>query len=396
MTAPGFSEPTDEARAAFQGVFGGTARACGIGPGRVELLGNHTDYNGGRVLTAAIDRAVVVAGGPRAGRRARVHSLVMGETAEFDLAQPQPHPTSTWVHYVQGVVAALRDNGADVPAFDALVAGNLPLESGLSSSAALATATAMFAGALCSWDAEPARLAGMLQRAENEFVGVRCGILDPFSSLAGRADAVICLDCATLDCQWLPLGERAPVIVLCDSGTPRSLAAAAYNQRRAECEQAAGMLADLLGRSVRHLCEVLPEELDAVASRLPAPLDRRARHVITENARVEVARAALQTGQAAELGRLMIASHASSRADFENSTDRLDRLQQAALGVPGCLGSRLCGAGWGGSTVSLVLPDAVERFAAAIEEMWRAEEGVATPPAVLVCRASAGARRLVF
>lgn len=382
----------DEAVAAFERIFGRRPTACGVAPGRVEILGNHTDYNGGCVLTAAIDRSVAVAGRACAGEEARVHSLFMDSAASFSVRRPARDPDVAWVDYVKGVVTVLRQTGPDLPAFEAVIAADLPVASGLSSSAALEAATARFIGALTPLEVDPCELAVLLQRAENEFVGVRCGILDQFSSIHGLAGHAIFLDCATLEHERLSMGPDPPAIVLCDSGVPRSLAAGLYNARRQECEQTARLLGELLGRPVHHLCEVTADEFREVASRLPQDPQRRGRHVIEENQRVRQARDALRAGRIADLGRLMHASHESSRVNFQNSTDELDLLCQIAAQQPGCIGSRLCGAGWGGCTVNLVAPPAVGDFGAAIASGF--EPATGRPPIIHVCQAADAARTI--
>jgi len=384
----------DEASTAFDTIFGGRPTACGLAPGRVEILGNHTDYNGGCVLTAAIDRHIVVVGRPRSGDEACVHSLAMDAGSRFSVRAPARDPAAAWADYVKGVIALLLETGVEVPAFEAVIASDLPVGSGLSSSAALEAATAHFLGVLTPLTIEPTELALLLQRAENEFVGVRCGILDQFSAIHGRADHVLFLDCATLDHEKLNLGDSPPAIVLCDTQTPRSLAGGPYNTRRAECEQAVRLLGKALGRPINGLCEVTAEELRRVEAGLPENLGNRTRHVIEENQRVLQARDALRAGRSSDLGRLMRASHESSRVNFENSTEDLDRLCRIAADQPGCIGSRLCGAGWGGCTVNLVAPAAVEGFRSAIASGFQAETGRA--PVIHVCRAADGARTVAL
>jgi len=382
---------------AFTHTFGDRPTACGISPGRVELLGNHTDYNGGRVLTAAIDRHVVITGRPRSGETARVRSVVMGGTTAFDVHRPARDPDAPWADYVQGVVAGLQLADVEVPAFEAVITSDLPAGSGLGSSAALEAAVVQLIACFSPLNLGSAELALLLQRAENDFVGVHCGILDQFSCLHGRAGEVISLDCATLAHELLSLGgpgPPGPAIVLCDSQTPRSLTSGYYNRRRQECERAAAMLAGLLDRPVERLCDMSLDEFEAVASELPDPLGRRARHVIGENDRVGLGREALRAGRLGEFGRLMADSHRSSRVNFENSTERLDLLQEIASRHPGCLGSRLCGGGWGGHTVSLVAPEAVDGFTAAVRADFRAATG--ETPAIHVCHAADRARHLLL
>ncbi len=391
--------------AGFERIFGARPTACGVGPGRVEILGNHTDYNGGCVLSAAIDRCIAMAGRPCPGDVTSVHSLAMDSTASLSARQLVRDPDVPWADYVKGVITVLGEAGAAVPAFEAVIASDLPMGSGLGSSAALETASAHLIGAMTGGgspgsvpivfagiELQPVELARLLQRAEDEFVGVHCGILDQFSSIHGAADQVVFLDCATLEHELIPLGERAPAIVLCDTRAPRSLVAGQYNVRREECERAAGLLGESLGRPVDYLCEVTADELRAVESRLPVAVRLRVRHVIEENARVHQARNALRAGRIEDLGRLMGASQESSRTNFQNSTTELDLLCRIAAEQPGCLGSRLCGAGWGGNTVNLVVPEAVASFGGAVATAFQTATG--KEPAIHLCRAADGARSL--
>jgi len=392
MSDGGHNATVHQAVAEYERIFGARPEACGVSPGRVEILGNHTDYNGGCVLTAAIDRYLAVVGSACAGEIARVHSIHRNETAEFSVRQPEPRTPRSWIDYVQGVVTVLRPPGRALPAFQAVIAGDLPVGAGLSSSAALDVATAELLRCLASIELPSWELAGLLLRADNEFVGVPCGILDQFSCIHGRADHLMHLDCASLKHELLSLGEHAPAIVLCDPRQPRSLAAGQYSDRRVECETAAKLLAGLLGRPVVHLCEVSCAELATVESKLPEVLVRRARHIIGEHERVGRARSALHAGRWTDLGGLFAASQESSRVNFENSTPELDLLCRLASAQPSCLGARLCGGGWGGHTINLVVSDAVESFRTAMMEGFHEQTG--RPLLVHVCRAADGAMHL--
>ena len=371
-------------------MYGTRPAACGIAPGRVEVLGNHTDYNGGAVLTAAIDRYMVAVGRPTAERRVRVHSLNLRASGEIPLDDTAPDPRPSWTSYIKSVFAVLAGAGMRTGGMEIVDASDIPVGAGLSSSAAIEAAVARLVLQVYGGTVEPMALAKLLQRGENEYAGVQCGLLDQFSSIHGRADCVLFLDCTTCEHEALPLGPRAPAIVVIDSRVSRKLGRdAPYNFRRGECEEAFACLRRELSRPLTGLCQASMEELDQFAGRIPEPALSRARHVVGEHERVLAAREALAQGDVERLGALMGQSHASSRAYFENSCDALDRLCELAADQPGFLGGRLCGAGWGGCTVNFVAPGDVESF---VEGMNRAVAAWPGPrPQVHVCYASDGA-----
>ena len=367
----------------------------GRAPGRVELLGNHTDYNGGLVLAAAIDRFTAVAGHAwDSGSAARVRTVNFKDETRYDLSleRPDSREPATWGRYVRGVTWALQEaRGAFRGGFEAAIAGNVPLGAGLSSSASLQAALALFclkAGLVPDSTADlddPARLAlaKVLQRSENAFVGVASGLLDQFTVLFGRAGHVLTLDCRTLEFERLPLGAEPPAIVVCDSKTSRRLADGMYNRRRAECETIVSHF------QVSSLRDVSLDDLQGAWDALD-PIGRlRARHVLTENQRVAQGAEALRRGEIATFGRLMSASHASSRDDFENSSPALDALIEAASVSPGFLGGKLSGAGWAGCTVNLVAMDQADAFAESVASGYARRTG--TIPDVHICRAADGA-----
>jgi len=377
---------------AFSLQFGGPPDACGVAPGRVEILGNHTDYNGGGVLTAAIDRYVVAVGRAIDEPVVRALSLDIPAPVEFRLDELSRESGGSWGDYVRCAFAALRWVDAPVGGAEIIVTGDVPAAAGLSSSAALEAAAAMLVLQLYPHPIEPLKLAATLQRGEHEVVGVQCGMLDQFSSLHGRSDCVLFLDCASNEHEALSLGPCPPAIVLCDSNVRRQLRRdAPYNVRRRECEEARQHLSRLLGRKLSGLCEVSSAELRAVQRDVPEPLLSRARHIIGEHERVIVARDYLRAGEAEHLGALMIESHKSSRMHFENSCPALDRLCERAAGQPGHLGGRLCGAGWGGCTVNLVASDAVESFIEGMRRTRGASPGD-PPPEIHLCHATDGAQ----
>jgi galactokinase len=373
-------------------------------PGRVELLGNHTDYNGGLVLAAAVDRFTTVAGTASAGVRASVLSLNMNQGDTFDLADLNPEATEPqgWARYVQGVAWALQAeaNAPLTSAFDVTLLGDVPIGGGLSSSASLQAALGTWLVAAGLVPGRPAStldddagrmdLARVLRRSENEFVGVASGLLDQASVMLGRAGHALRLDCRTLAFERLPLGDPAPAIVVCDSTTSRRLAEGMYNRRRAECERVVDFFrAKDSGAGVTQLRDVTLGHLMADWELLDGVGRLRARHVLTENLRVEEGTELLRVGDVEGFGHLMSASHRSSRDDFENSSRELDALVESAQEAPGFLGGKLSGAGWAGCTVNLVRAELAEEFAAAVIQGYRRRTGLLA--GVSTCRAAQGA-----
>jgi galactokinase len=392
VSAPGQESAARErlvrrAREQFGRSFGGEARVA-LGPGRVNLIGEHTDYNDGWVLPMAIERAAVFAFARRPDRRLRVHATAYGETREVDLDLLRPPGGSEWIAYVAGVAWALREAGHDVPGLDAVVDGDVPLGAGLSSSAALemAAARAFAAAGGITWDATA--MARLGQRAENAYVGVNCGLMDQMASAVCREGCALLLDCRTLETEPVAVPQGAAVVVM-DTGARRSLAASAYNDRRAACEAVVAVLA--AGRPhVRALRDVDDETLAAAEERLDPVAFRRARHVVAENRRpLEMARA-LRKGDLAEAGRLMNASHESLRGLYEVSSPELDLVSGLARSHPDCFGARMTGAGFGGCAVALVSADRVEAFSRSVHAAYR--EKVDLPSAFFACRPAAGAR----
>jgi galactokinase len=338
---------------AFRNRFGERPRMFRA-PGRVNLIGEHTDYNDGFVMPAAIEFATWAASAPRDDRRLVVHSENYAETVEFDIDQPPPR-RGHWSDYVLGVATMLQWEGLKLRGANLLLRGEVPIGAGLSSSASLEVAVAL---ALAPVPVEPERLAKLCQRAENVYAGVRCGIMDQFIATHARVGTSLMLDCRSLEYSFSPLPTGVK-LVIANSMVRHSLAAGEYNRRRAECAEAAAFF----GKSLR---DVTVEELEQAACRLPDTIFRRARHVITENARVIQAQAALNRSDLGTFGKLMYESHRSLRDDFEVSCAELDTLVEVARGVPGVYGSRMTGGGFGGCTISLVAEDRVDAFRPAI------------------------------
>ena len=348
----------------------------GSAPGRVELLGNHTDYNQGVVLAAAIDRKLTVTGLRRDDDVIQLSSRLISAEVTTSLSDLHPRTTERWANYALGVVEQFRAAGHKIGGFTAEVSGDVPAGAGLSSSAAFEVATAGFLMALHDLRIDPLAVARLCQRAENDFVGVQSGLLDQTTSVFGRADHLVYLDCQSEQIRTTPFPPGL-VMVIAQSRGKHDLLQSLYNQRREECAAAARAL------GVTSLRAITRARLDSAASKLDPVLHRRAAHIVGENERVLRAVDILKSGGSPiEFGALLNASHESSRTNFENSTADLDRLVEIARSVSGVLGSRLTGGGFGGGTVTLV-------------ESARAADLVAHlrphATAVFVCRAADGA-----
>ena len=365
----------------FLGVYGEAPRFVVRAPGRVNLIGEHTDYNGGCVLPMAIDRAVWIALRPRADDAVRVHSLNFENGGEFRLGALQ-REAAGWIKYVQAMAWVLAGEGLALGGWEGVLAGDVPVGAGLSSSAAIEMAAACAFLAASGAELAPKRMALLGQKAENEWVGVKCGIMDQMISAVGREDHALLIDCQTLETWPVPLPPRTTAVVL-DTATRRGLENSAYNQRRASCEQAARHC------GVDFLCRMDAATFEARAAGLDEVTLRRARHVVTEQQRTLEAARAMERGDAATLGRLMNESHASLRDDFEVSCPQLNVMARTACAQPGCFGARMTGAGFGGCAVALVAMSAVETFVEAVGSQYAAATGLA--PSIYVCRATAGA-----
>jgi galactokinase len=373
------NELIEEACRGFTQKFGRDPEAVGIAPGRVELLGNHTDYNEGFVLTCAISPAIVIAGGARETPEARVASNDKPEIAVFDPSAPTRDAAVGWSDYVKGVVDELNQAGATVGGFDALIASSLPSGAGVSSSAALEVSAAELLLTLYPHRliVDAMALAQLCRRAENNFVGAPVGILDQFSSLFGRKGHALFLDCRTLEHHTLRLPTDRAHILIADSGVKHDLAnGGGYRERRAQCEAAAAWFAARYPDvHVRALRDVTPEMLEASEGGLDPILAKRARHIVYENKRVLIAAEALQAGNVAAFGEMMTNSHESIRRFFENSAEEVDTLVEIAQSQHGVYGAKLCGGGWGGSAVILHEPDVTADLMAALTDGYRARHG---------------------
>lgn len=373
-------------RHAFAHRFGAEPALWVRAPGRVNVIGEHTDYNDGFVLPAAIDRAVWIALRPTGTDAVTVVGLDVGQERAFALAPLAGAAPAAggqgWLEYLKGTAWALLEAGHTLGGWEGVVAGDVPIGAGLSSSAALEMATARAFAAVSGLPWEPGPMARLGQRAENAWVGVNCGIMDQMISASGRAGCAMLLDCRTLAPRHVPLPDGTALVVL-DTGTRRGLVGSAYNERRRQCEQVAAHF------GVAALRDVTSAALAARGAQLDDAARRRARHVVAENERTVEAAAAMAGGDAARLGALMDASHASLRDDFEVSSPALDVMVESARAQAGCLGARMTGAGFGGCAVALAEAGAAAALAAAAAAAYRARTGHV--PAAYVCRASDGA-----
>ncbi|HSN74467.1 MAG TPA: galactokinase [Anaerolineae bacterium] len=366
---------------AFQTRFGQPPAFVARAPGRVNLIGEHTDYNDGFVLPMAIDRAVWIALRPRQDGKVHVHSLDLDRSATFDLADLR-YDDAGWAEYVKGVAWALQEAGYSLAGWEGVLAGDVPRGAGLSSSAAVELATARAFQAVSGFTWDPPLMARLGQKAENQWVGMNCGIMDQMISAAGQADHALLIDCRSLETTSVPLPPGTVVVIL-DTATRRGLVDSAYNERRAQCEAAAAFF------GVPALRDVSMERFAAEAGGLGDVTMRRARHIISENARTLAAAEAMQRGDAVELGRLMDASHVSMRDDFEISGPALNIMVECAQGEPGCFGARMTGGGFAGCAVALVDAERAPAFADSVAARYQARANLT--PAVYVCSASEGA-----
>jgi galactokinase len=357
-------------------------------PGRVNLIGEHTDYNDGFVMPAAIDLSTFVTVWPRDDRKLQIRSDNFDDEIEFDLDEPDPAPRGHWSDYVVGVAVILDRTGHRLRGARLHIRGEVPLGSGLSSSASVEVATACALTANSDLAIDRRELALLCQRAENEFVGARVGIMDQFVSLFGKEQKALLLDCRSLEFKLLPLPDTVN-LVICNTMVKHELASSAYNERRAQCEAGVRHLARFLPH-VKALRDVTLAELEEFGRDLPAVVYRRCRHVITENVRVLAAGEALERRDLYRFGELMRGSHFSLRDDYQVSSYELDLMVELAFMSDGVYGARMTGGGFGGCTVSLVENDALERVKAKIESEFQASFGL--KPELFATPACDGAR----
>lgn len=388
-----------ELREAFREVFGVPASRVFFAPGRVNLIGEHIDYNGGHVFPCALTLGTYGAVRRREDRMIRMYSLDQAETGVLtaSLDDLVYREADGWSNYVKGVVWAYEKAGFFLSSgFDFMCRGTIPKQSGLSSSASLEVLTATALTGLYGFPADPVRDAKLSQEAENVFVGMNCGIMDQFASAMGKKDHAIFLDTADLSYRYVPLHFTEEKLVIINSNKPHQLTDSAYNERRSQCEAALKELRGILQKrpgEIRALCDLTPEDFEAAAGRMKEETcRRRARHAVYEDARTKKACEVLEAGDLAAFGRLMNESHRSLKEDFEVSCEELDILAEEAARCPGVVGARMTGGGFGGCTVNIVKKEALSGF---MEEMVRRyRERVGYEPSIYPADIGGGPREI--
>lgn len=369
----------------FEQCFGYAAPLLIQAPGRVNLIGEHTDYNDGFVLPCAINYQTVISAGPREDRKIRVMAVDYAQQIdEFSLNDDiTPHPDWQWANYVRGVIKFLQQRNPAFGGADLVISGNVPQGAGLSSSASLEVAVGQAMKGLYQMDISQTELALNGQQAENQFVGCNCGIMDQFISALGEPGQALLIDCRSLDTRAVPLPAGVDVLIV-NSNVRRGLVGSEYNRRREQCETAARHF------GVKALRDLSLAEFQARETELDPLVAKRARHVITENARTLAAADALAAGDLAQMGRLMAASHASMRDDFQITVPPIDTLVdliQQQIGPHG--GVRMTGGGFGGCVVALLPQALTSQVCAAVEQTYHAKTGLQA--SIYICQASAGA-----
>jgi galactokinase len=378
---------THEVSERFQLIYRTGARAIFRAPGRVNLIGEHTDYNDGFVMPAAINFYAYSAIAERADRMLSIHSEQFGETVEFDLSQAAVQPRKHWSDYVRGVAVVLRNEGYPLTGANLLIDGRVPIGSGLSSSAAIEVATALALMTLGGVTIPLLDVARLCQRAENDYTGARCGIMDQFVSCFGRQDHALMLDCRSLEATYLQLPPNVR-LVICNTMVRHELAGGEYNERRASCERVAETIAKFLPK-VRALRDLTQENLEHYRNQISEVDFRRCRHVITENDRVKDAKSALEIGNLARFGELMYLSHNSLDRDYEVSCRELNIMVDLARNLEGVYGARMTGGGFGGCTINLVESKMTLEFQTTIGREYEKLTGLS--PQIFVCGAAGGA-----
>jgi len=383
----------DQLATLYQKKFGHAPSNIARAPGRVNLLGEHVDYNDGFVLPAAIDRATYIAFSPTETAHSTVVAADFDQQVSFSPAtvpsktQPDGSPIPEWGLYPAGTMWALMGEGLSTPAMNAVFSSNVPRGSGLSSSASVEMAFAIAWQRLGGWNLPPMKRALLGQKAENKYVGVNCGIMDQFSSACGVENRLLLLDCRSLEWITLPLPNDISIIVA-DTTVRRKLTSGEYNKRRSACEEAVNLLKEDLP-DIKSLRDVRPEDFNRLAHKLPEEVEKRARHVVEEIQRSDQSQALLEAGDIQSFGRLMNECHTSLRDYYEVSCPELNVMVNVAQSLDGCYGARLTGAGFGGCTVNLVAIEKVDGFVDALAKGYERETGL--HPEIYVTRASNGA-----
>ena len=390
--------------------FGHSSEFIVSAPGRVNLIGEHTDYNDGYVFPVAIDKYIHIAGSKRSDRLVHLHALDMDEECTFSMDAPENSEKPTWSNYLIGVAhllqtQVLNKSGHTLQGMSAVISGNVPIGAGLSSSAALSVASSLAFLAVSGLQIAdtnintksdvtviqltPTELAALCQRTEHEFAGVNCGIMDPTISLLGKTDHALFLDCRSLEYTHVPLNLEDILLVICNTNVKRELASSEYNKRRAECERGVEIMQQWLPK-ITSLRDVTLENFKNYEAELPQITQKRCRYVVEENTRVQNAVNALTRNDINTFGALMNESHAGLKDAYEVSCDELNVLTDIAQSIDGVIGARMTGAGFGGCTVNLVYQDAVETLRERVTKEYTQRTGI--EPDIYVCKVGDGAR----
>ena len=364
----------------------GLVKGAFSAPGRVNLIGEHTDYNEGFVLPMAIEKEIIMLGQLRKDREVRVFDLVYNVGIDFSLDKLISLRKNIWANYLMGVMDEIQKAGYPLQGANLIFISNIPKGAGLSSSAALEVVTALTMAKLNLFEIEPVEMAHLCRRAENNFVGVACGIMDQYVSCLGQKKYALFIDCRTNEYELIPFRNHDYQIVICNSKIQRGLINSEYNKRREQCKKATEFFAHKLGHKIQALRDVTIDEYKKYQRQLPEIIARRARHVIFENYRVQAGIQALRTGNYSTFGQLMIESHQSLKDDYEVSCEELDLLVDLALIQEGVLGARMTGAGFGGCTVNLIEQNYIDGFKKSIKNEYKKITGIipdiyVTPPA---------------
>jgi len=379
----------------FKEVFGsGESKVFLVrAPGRVNLIGEHTDYNEGFVLPIAINQEIIAAFLPRQDRLISLCSSNFSSFCQFSLDEITYNEKEHWANYVKGVIRVLQEEGVRLSGISMVLEGDIPIGVGLSSSAAIEIATAVSLQIINGFTISPLEMVKLCQKAENEFVGVNCGIMDQFISLLGEKDKALFLDCRSLEHEQIPLMENLR-IVICNTRVNRKLAGSKYyNERRRECAEGVSLLREFLPE-IDALRDVTIDSFEKYKHHLPENIKKRCGHVIRENERVIQAVAALKEDNLGKFGNLMNESHQSLRDDYEVSSVELDLMVEIAREIDGVLGARMTGAGFGGCTVNLVEKKSINQFHKIIMEKYKKKTGI--QPEIYICQAENGAGEIVY
>ncbi|MFO7820781.1 MAG: galactokinase [Lentisphaeria bacterium] len=372
----------------FEKEYGNKPETVACAPGRLEILGNHTDYNEGVVLSVAVDKVTYFAASPAEGKSCRLHDLRDGSHRSFSIADISDNiEDGDWANYIKGIIIELEDRGMDVPGFDACILSDIPLSAGMSSSAALEISSAYGLGSLTGTELPWIEWAKIGQACENKVVGARTGLLDQFSTICGRAGQLVFSDFRSLETSNVPIPDNTALIIA-NSMVKHNLTNE-YNERRESCEKAAEAVSRA-DADVQSLRDVTPEMLKKCKGNMDITSYRRAVHIVEENLRVFNGIKALQKGDIEAFGKLMYDSHESSRVNFENSCPELDSLVDLGKSLPGALGARLSGGGFGGITVHLVRQNEAKDYAQRLGTAFQSLTDI--DPQVMICHAGDGAR----